>query len=243
MTAGRGLDDTDERVESAADESAAEFERLRAENARLRAALADDADVNYQRVLEDIPAPVFVTAAPAAPGPRGILLANRAALKLLGARGPEEVLGRDLLEFVHPDDRADAIERGERAAQGLPIAPVSQGRFLRLDGSVLDAERSVAFGTYRGRPAFQSVIYDVSRRVRTEEALAGSEARFRDLAESALLGLCVVSYTDPARILYVNRAFKRIFGFADDADLLGMSHIDEFVLRKVFEHIHSNNSI
>ena len=211
--------------------SRSQIERLRAENAWLRAelgslrALQTQGEDSHGRILEGIPAAVFVTLVDG----RVIELANRAGVELLGASDPAEVVGRSLLDFVHPDDLADALERGERAALGEPIAAVSQGRLIRLDGAEVVVERSVSRGTYRGKPILQSVLYDITARVRTEEALETSEARFRDLAESSLLGMSVVTADEPPRVLYANRAFKRIYGFAEDAELSGLHHLEALV--------------
>jgi PAS domain S-box-containing protein len=74
--------------------------------------------------------------------PDGVLLVrglhvehvNRAAMAILGAGNPEQVLGRSILDFIHPDDRT--IVRGR--LEGLHTggdAPPLRVRIVRLDGS------------------------------------------------------------------------------------------------------------
>ena len=50
-----------------------------------------------------------------------LVYANPAALRNIGASGPEQVLGRPLLDFIHPDDRQDMIIRiQELSPCGVP---------------------------------------------------------------------------------------------------------------------------
>ncbi len=193
---------------------------LRAENARLRAEIADlrnrqaRGEDSHRRILEGIPAAVFVTQVES----RVVEFVNRAGVELLGASEPDEIVGRSLLDFVHPDDRVDAVERGVRAARGEPVARVSQGRLIRLDGTEVVVERSVSHGTYRGMPILQSVLHDITARVRVERALEISESRFRDFAEAASDWYWE---TDAAgRFTFVSERFAEVTG-VEASEILG----------------------
>lgn len=80
-------------------------------------------------LLERAPLPFLVIAG-------GLIQrANAAAATLLGADGPAALLGRPLLDFVHPSDRAAFIRRQAGPVASLPDreAPIEL-RLVRLDG-------------------------------------------------------------------------------------------------------------
>jgi|GEM_PF-6362876 len=100
-----------------------------------------------------------------------LLYANRAGLALVGATSDEQVLGRNVLEFVHPDSQAAVIERLKRTAAG-ERADLLGERFLTLAGDALEVEVVALPINLEDGPATQLIIRDVSelRRVERENA-------------------------------------------------------------------------
>jgi len=99
-----------------------------------------------------------------------ILYANRAALRIVGAAEPEEVLGRDVLGFVHDDWRRFVAGRLQDLSEGGP-AGTADVRLLRRGGEPVQVEMTSLAVTYLGEPAIQTVFWDVTERRRTEEQL------------------------------------------------------------------------
>ena len=97
-----------------------------------------------------------------------LLFINTAGARLLGAERPEQVVGRPIAELVHPDYHAAVRDRLEKIARGETPPPV-EVRFVRLDGSEIYGELASAPLLYRGRPAVQAVVRDLTRRRRSEE--------------------------------------------------------------------------
>ncbi|MDP9242196.1 MAG: PAS domain S-box protein, partial [Actinomycetota bacterium] len=110
------------------------------------------------------------------------LFANDAAARLLGASSPDELLGKPVLEIVHPDYRRVVEQRIRDEAEGQR-APLLEQRFVRLDGSVVDVEVAGIPITYGGRPAGQIVVRDVTDRKLAEDRLREAESRYRTLVE------------------------------------------------------------
>ena len=148
---------------------------------------------------------------------------NRAAEDLYGWRA-EEVLGRSVLEVTVPslsEREAETILARLRAGEGW------SGEFLvrRKDGSVFTAlvtDRPV-FDEQGEMAAIVGVNVDVSDRVRTEEALRESEARYRSVLE--LLPESVVVYAE-GKILYANRAAARLVNLPGGDGLVGREIMD-----------------
>jgi PAS domain S-box-containing protein len=85
---------------------------------------------------------------------------NPAAVALLGAASAEEIVGRAVLDFVHPDSLDAARERAQRAYEEVSSPLVE--RLVRLDGTAFDAEVQGTPIVYHGRRAAQLIIRDVS---------------------------------------------------------------------------------
>ena len=72
-----------------------------------------------------------------------IVYANPAAAALVGARDPQEIVGRETLSLVHPDDRTGVAQRIRQLREGLG-APRVEERFISMDGHVVDVEVAAA---------------------------------------------------------------------------------------------------
>ncbi len=98
------------------------------------------------------------------------VFANPAAARLFGARSAADVIGRAVLDLIHPDFRPLAAQRIQQA-HGGEVTSLQEMQWLRLDGSIIDVEVTGALVQFRGRAAIQTVVRDVSKRKRAEESL------------------------------------------------------------------------
>lgn len=96
--------------------------------------------------------------------------ANPALAALLGAAGPEALLGRRWPDVVHPEDRAVIDEQLALRAKGT-AGPPREVRLLRLDGGPVWAEAASARVEHDGEPAWALVVRDVGERRRMQVAL------------------------------------------------------------------------
>ncbi len=134
---------------------------------------------------------------------------NKSCLDLYGTERAEDVVGKSVLDFFHPESRSAVVERIRQLEIGHPVQPMEL-KFLKKDGSVIDAEtRSTPF-SHRGRKAAISVIRNITSRKQSEAALRLSEERYRTLATVSPVGLF---RTDPlGRSTYVNDHMAHITG-------------------------------
>ncbi len=139
------------------------------------------------------------------------LYVNPAAQKLYGAATPEDLLGHQMLDLVHPDDRAFSEKRIHRIETELiPSEPCEQ-RFMTLEGRVINVEvRGMPF-IFNGAPAVQAVISDITNRKRAEEALRSSEDGYRDLFENA--NDIIYTHDLDGTFTSLNAAGERITGY------------------------------
>jgi PAS domain S-box-containing protein len=136
---------------------------------------------------------------------RKIVFANPAAARLFGAAHPGELVGKNILSFTHPDYEPAVQDRLASADHGRAM-PLMEQKIVRLDGQVIDIEAAAAPVTYRGKPAVQSILRDITERKRQEN-------RFRLLTEATNDVIWDADLTTGC--LWWNDNYKKQFGYAD----------------------------
>ena len=95
---------------------------------------------------------------------------NPAGMRLLGAKSPDEILGRSPFELLHPDYH-DAVRRRNEQLSAGGSAPWMEQKYIRLDGADIDVEVAGVSFTHREKPAVQTIFRDISDRKLIEENL------------------------------------------------------------------------
>jgi PAS domain S-box-containing protein len=118
---------------------------------------------SFRELIEQIPDLIAVHR-------RGsIVYANPALLAYLGRPDVASMVGRSILELVHPDDRGRLAERLRKlAASGLPGAAETM-RHLRADGTVTLLDCSSVPIDFEGAPATLVLGRDVTDQRQTQE--------------------------------------------------------------------------
>jgi PAS domain S-box-containing protein len=115
-----------------------------------------------------------------------MIYTNPAGAALLGARSALELIGKPMLDFVHPDDRADLQKNVEAIlAHGEPTA-LTERRFLKIDGTVIDVETKGGSIVLNGAPAVQVIARDITARKQEQAALRESRQQLRVLSSRVL---------------------------------------------------------
>jgi len=116
---------------------------------------------------------------------------NHAALCMLGAKDSSEILGKNILDLIHPDFRHTVRKNIEKDLNG-EITPPVELNMLRIDGTTIATEGRGVKTTFNGKPAVQVAIRDTTDRKRTEEKLREVENKYRSLIDRANDGICVI---------------------------------------------------
>jgi PAS domain S-box-containing protein len=144
-----------------------------------------------------------------------IVFVNSAAVRLAGAKGPDELLGRSAFDFVHPDDRAQALQRVRISLDTGTPAPLIEQRFVRLDGTVMEAEIRSQLMSYQNKQAIQVLIRDVSERKRAEQALRAAAQEWQTTFDSVNDAVWLLDKDQ--RVVRGNQTTRRIFQHAPSA--------------------------
>jgi len=101
-----------------------------------------------------------------------ITFVNSVAVELLRASGPEDLIGTEVLELVHPDDREFVAERIQSILAEKGPTPRIEERIQRLDGTIVDVEVTGTLIQIAGQRAVQVVMRDITERKRSDERQA-----------------------------------------------------------------------
>jgi len=169
----------------------------------------------YRQIFAATPLPMWVADAYE---PR-FLAVNEAAVKKYGYSRDE--FERMTAIDLQAEEYRDAVVQQLRGRD--PTKPMN---FIRQHvtkyGERITAEITAQPFQFGGQQARLIVANDVTDRVRAQQALENSEARFRAIFEQASVGIAIRELSEHPRFLRVNRKLCEILGYAED-ELLTMT--------------------
>jgi len=112
-----------------------------------------------------------------------IILANHGFAKIVGIDRHEELIGRNMLDFIHPEDRSLSLESVSHVNIGRTLALTEQ-RLVSIDGKVIDIEATGTLFPYEGKTAILAVGRDISKRKKIEKMQKKIEEEKRILNEA-----------------------------------------------------------
>jgi two-component system sensor histidine kinase/response regulator len=149
---------------------------------------------------------------------------NAAGMEFLGAIGPDQLIGRPVLDIVDPDLHPLALERMQGLAERFEAVPPVDEKLVRLDGQTREAEVTAWVIPGRSEPSILVTLQDITPRRQAEEALRDSEERFRGLFEDAPIAYHEIDIYGVVQ--RVNRAECELLGFQPE-ELLGIPVWDQ----------------
>lgn len=121
----------------------------------------------WQRLVQNNPQPVQIVQ------DGEIVFINRAGSELYGASGPEELVGRTITDFSHPETLEEIEERKQKLENEQYIEP-SEHKIIKLDGSVRYIEAHSIPIVFEGDIAVQTVLYDLTEREKQQKMVRSS---------------------------------------------------------------------
>lgn len=141
---------------------------------------------------------------------------NRAFAEMVGYT-VEELEGRNLVDFVHPDDRPLGARLVREAIAERQTTPRVDTRYIRRDGTIIwgQGSASVDFDGETGQPRkLICHIENIDERRRALQAVAEAESRWSFALASARQG--VWSLDVRKNEIYYSAVWKEILGYRDD---------------------------
>ena len=147
-----------------------------------------------------------------------IVKISAAAETILGYK-PEELVGKQLFDFIHPEDKENTKETAAKIMAGENLTHV-ENRYIRKDGSVVpsliwsarwDSDDKVRYGIAR----------DATEKKKSEEALIASERIYRYLFEKNPFPITIWDFEN-LQIVECNEAACRKYGYSKE-ELLSLT--------------------
>jgi PAS domain S-box-containing protein len=148
--------------------------------------------------------------------------ANASICRMLGY-SETELLSMSVKD-LHPAEALPHILERIDSIKETKQPPPRDIPFLRKDGSVFYVEVVSKFLIYNGRPCSMGIFRDVTERKQAEEALAESEAKYRQLVETTDTGYLILD--GEGLVVDANREYVRISGHHDLAEIIGHSVVE-----------------
>ena len=147
------------------------------EKKQVEAALLEGAE-QYRTLIESANEAIFIIQEGAVvyTNPRGLALTGLSA---------EEIAHHSFLDFVHPEDRAEAMDRHRRRLANEPLDPRAQMRLVDRSGGVHWIEIDAVLIAWNGKPATLNFATEITKRKAAERALQESETKFREIFNNA----------------------------------------------------------
>ena len=125
----------------------------------------------------------------------------------------EEITGRPLLDYVHPEDLAATVDVLRQLAAGQPAS--FEGRWRAADGRY--RWLLWAINPVPEEKLLYAVAHDITDRREDEEKLKSAFAFRRAMGESLVTGIRAIDLE--GRIIFVNPAFCRMIGWSEQEQL------------------------
>ncbi len=180
-----------------------------------------ESEERYRNMVEWTPTAIVIHRA-------GIILyANPAAWKLFGAKSAQDLVGTPIIERMHPDFRAIALTRLADISETGAVAPMSEQKLLRLDGTQMSAEfQSISF-LFEGMRAFHTSIRDITERKQAELQLELADS----IVQNVQIGMFIYHLEDPGN----DRSLRMVFANPAAAEFTGVN-IEDMVGRTLDEN-------
>jgi hypothetical protein len=139
-----------------------------------------------------------------------IVFVNNECLRLMAASGAEELIGKPVMQFVHPDSRALVAERMKSAAIEGNILPLMEEKFVRPDGSAVDVEVKAMPIRFGKKLAVQLIVRDITERKLAQEEIAEKEEKYRGLSEASFEAIFL---SEDGICMEQNQSAEKMFGY------------------------------
>jgi len=122
----------------------------------------------WQHLVKENPRPVYVTI------DGEFVFINQSGAEIYGAHSPQELMGRNVFEFSHPDYVAKIEKRKYRLENDLPVKNIHEHKILPMDGNTRYVEVNSIPVRYQGKQAIQTVLFDITDRKEKEALIEAS---------------------------------------------------------------------
>ncbi|HLZ18929.1 MAG TPA: PAS domain S-box protein [Smithellaceae bacterium] len=145
------------------------------------------------------------------------MYANQKFLDTIG-RSSDEIIGKTMGAYIHPDDLANVMDHTRKYKQGAPVPKNIEIRSVKPDGSIIHMDVSLAAVTYQGEKSVLAYLRDITGRKQVEEALRASEEHYSRLVDT--IPDIIIRTDTEGNIQFINDVALQISAYGRD-EILG----------------------
>lgn len=93
-----------------------------------------------------------------------IAFINEEGVRMLGAKNSQEIIGKPVLQFIHPDSLANVIRRMEEVVLDNNASATVEERFMDINGVPFDVEIKAIPTIYEHKIGVQVIVHDITER-------------------------------------------------------------------------------
>jgi PAS domain S-box-containing protein len=174
-----------------------------------------ESEIKYRGLVENSPDAIAIYV------DKEIVFVNKECLRLMAAQSESELIGKSVIQFIHPDCRELVMERMRASTIEGSVLPLIEEKFIRLDGSPVQVEVKTTAIKFGKKMAVQLIVRDITERKKTEMELIRAKERAEESDKLKSAFLANMSHE-------IRTPMNGILGFADllrTPDLTGEQQI------------------
>ena len=156
-----------------------------------------------------------------------IAFINTAGAKLLGTANPDQLIGKSLLDFIHPDYRKPLLKRLDKILKGKNGNETFDLIFQLINGSNIDIEITASPFTHNNKPAVQFTFNEIGKRKKMEELILQSRQDWEDTFHAITDAITI--HDADFNIIYANKSARK---------MLKLPELDNHFVHKCFKFYH-----
>lgn len=129
----------------------------------------------------------------------------------------EEIIGRDIANFMPPAERERALKNIRKVIKKGGIT-LQEYKITTKDGQIKQMQVTLSSIKYEGKPAIQTVVRDITEYKQIEKALRESESKYRELVQNA--NSIILRMDTKGYVTFFNEFAQSFFGYAEH-EILG----------------------
>ena len=126
-------------------------------------------DEHFRKIVELMPIAIF------AHTENGIVFANTAAAELLTAEDTQDLMGKDLTEFLHADHQVQFAQLFKSVLLERAEKTICSSKIISMTGAEIDVELSLIPFAHQNAPAVLITAYNMTERKQIEEEIIKAE--------------------------------------------------------------------
>ena len=179
----------------------------------------------YHKMFEHSPDPIIIYSE------GKVVEANREACKFVQVKDCSELIGKNVLDFVHPDSIEFARKRIEKMLKTKKSSELAEEKFITAKGEVRNVEVSSVPIVHKNKLSVLVTFRDITERKKAEKKLIESEQKYRELY--SILRLTSDSIQDMIwakdmnkKFIFANKAIcERLLSAKDTEEPLGKTDL------------------